>query len=147
MGGMPRGGQNRLPEEIKRAHGTFEPGAHKPGPRPAALAAWPDPPEKFTAREREAWVELGCGAMTLSAVSAGDLVLATYTARMMARLNALLDDPESKVTDLSSMQRLVVQMLHAFGMSPTTRQGAQPLAKDEGEDETVSPVLEFKGRR
>lgn len=141
---MPKGGHNRLPEAVKRARGTFEPGKHRAAPVPEALAVWPTPPVHFEAGEILAWSRLGESVMALGAASRADLLMATYCAQIMARLDAALAAPGTKVAAIASLLRLASEQLRAFGLTPAARASVQPLKPGEiDDDEDEDPLDEF----
>lgn len=128
-------------DDQKRAAGTFRADRAGRGTGLAvALARWPSAPRGFTDDERRCWKALGKVLLPCGTVAAGDLVLCSTLARVMARLDACFLDPALKVSTLSSLARLQTDLLRQLGATPAARRsvGSLPSAPDE-ED----PVEEF----
>jgi phage terminase small subunit len=136
-----RGGQNRLPNEVKQAQGTFRPSRSRNSPKPTSLAEWPSAPKAFSKEEKVAWKRLGDAVMPLGTVGSGDLVMATYLAKLMARADQAFADPTTKLTALNSLLRMTAALLRDFGLSPTSRNAVSALSSEVEEHDALSEFV------
>lgn len=105
----------------------------KTNPTPERLSRVPPAPKSFSKKEKETWTEIAKAAVRLGTLAATDLRLLGTTARIAARLDALLANPKSLPAQIGALARIEEMMLRNFGLSPLSRRGVAPLPETKNE--------------
>lgn len=138
-----KGGGIPLPDEVKKARGTYQPAKERWKARQAALAApgttnlprvaVPPPPDGLSAQEAAWWVSLGRAVTALGVYTEADEPAFRALVRAYALMEDILDgrvmEPgrngqgprEVSATTAVAATRAVSSMLARFGLDPAAR--------------------------
>jgi hypothetical protein len=114
---------------------SIRPTENAASPTPDRLVRVPRTPDGFSEAEARCWSEVARAAIGIGALASSDLVLLARTAKVAARVDALLADPAAKPAHLAALVGLLERLLRAFGLSPLARRGVAALPKREPEGE------------
>lgn len=137
---MPRGGHNRLPDEVKRLRGTAQPCRMNPDAPKVEASPIPAPPERLRADEREVWAELAPMVDGLRCAAVGDLAAYEIVVRAVALERRVLADETATVNQKIQAQRNASAHLMQFGLTPAARAKVKQLGDKPDEDD---PLAEF----
>ena len=136
-----RGVKNRVPDEVKRTRGTFRPDRSLPSVSGEALTRWPAAPRGFTDPERLSWRALGKALLPTGTIGTLDLLAVGDLARLRARVDRALGDPDTSAATLTALLSLSNRLMAQLGMNPVARRAVSPLqAAKSGE---LDPDDEF----
>jgi hypothetical protein len=117
-----KGGQNRLPRNVKALRGTLRPHRERlDAPAPPPSGGMPAPPAGLSAARRAVALELWPQVEVLGVCSASDatafwlMVDAVHAARVAAK------DPGCAPSALAAVLRAASSALQGFGLSPASR--------------------------
>lgn len=111
-------------------------------PSPERLVRVPKAPEGLSGPEAEAWADIARSAVKLGTLAASDLRLLATTAKVAARVDAILARPGALPSHVAALVNLEEKLLRAFGLSPLARRGVAPLPERQGTPEN-DPLAEF----
>jgi hypothetical protein len=129
---MPRGGHNRVPDEVKRARGTFRADrATRDTPRVTVVPV-PAPPDDLPDDARRIWLELKQEVDGLGVYSASDLGAFRRLFQITVYAERLDRDPEAPAKDVISMSKEVRAWRAVFGLHPQARSTVRQLPDADG---------------
>jgi len=125
---MPRGGQNRLPDEVKRLKGTLRDDRVDPDRLEVEPCRIPPAPRQLTDDERQIWNQLRRILQPLGVVAETDLLSFRLMVRAYARAFRMLDDP---ALDPNAAIKQAQALAREFGLTPASRSTVRTVAGPE----------------
>jgi phage terminase small subunit len=134
-----QGGHNRLPDEVKKARGSFNGSRENPDRPQVAPVEIPAAPEAFDALQKQTWDRLRLAVDELRCAGAPDLEGFTLLVLAVARVHRLMKSKTTPATQISAALKEARQWMNEFGLTPSSRsrvtaRPAQPAADDPFEE-------------
>jgi len=118
---MPRGGNNRLPDEAKANKGTLVKNRVNPSAPKVQIVPVPDPPEETGEQERRVWLDYKDDVDSIGTYSESNDRAFRRMVKVAARLERLEAQEPQNDKAIDAADHALLRWMAAFGLTPQDR--------------------------